>query len=79
MTLTKRAVVAPASAVCFSCNQSFEGNPVAFGFETDILPPSQAAELRGLLFHQGHLIHYARRRGWTEVVAEITRDGASNY
>ena len=76
MTITERAVVAPPGAICFSCNQSFDGNPVAYGFDTDLLPAAQAAELRGLVFHQGHFLHYARRRGWTTVVAALTAGDA---
>ncbi|HZY92117.1 MAG TPA: hypothetical protein VFG07_05015 [Thermoplasmata archaeon] len=80
MTLTKRAVVAPPGAICFACNQSFEGNPVAFSFETDdLLPPPQASELHGLVFHKGHLLHYARRRGWEAVVAFVASAGPSNF
>ena len=75
MALVRRTVVAPASAVCFGCNQSFEGNPVGYAFETDLLPPAQAAELRGLLFHHGHLAHYAHRRGWTELATAAAHEG----
>lgn len=77
--LTKRTVVAPPGAICFACNQSFEGNPVAVAFETDLLPPSQAAELRGLVFHAGHLQHYARRRGWADLSTFLAHEGPSRY
>ncbi len=79
MTLTKRAVVAPPGAICFACNRSFEGNPVAVAFETDLLPEPQAAELRGLVFHSGHLYHYAKRRGWAELAAFLAREGPTQY
>ncbi len=77
--LTKRSVVAPHGAICFACNQSFEGNPVAVAFDTDLLPAAQASELRGLVFHSGHLYHYARRRGWSELVAFLAREGPAAY
>ncbi len=77
--LTKRSVVAAPGAICFACNQSFEGNPVAVAFETDLLPPAQAAELKGLVFHSGHLHHYARRRGWTDLAAYIAQEGPANF
>ena len=79
MTLTKNPVVAPAHAVCFSCNQGFEGNPVAFQFDTDLVPPAAAQELRGLVFHRGHLYHYARRREWAELVRFLETAGPQNY
>lgn len=53
---------------------------MALSFETDdLLPPPQAAELHGLVFHKGHLLHYARRRGWEAVVAFVTSAGPSNF
>ncbi len=79
MTLSKRAVVAPPGAICFACNQSFEGNPVAVAFETDLIPAAQAARLHGLVFHAGHLYHYARRRGWAELAAYIAREGPAQF
>ena len=79
MTLTKRTVVAPKSAMCFACNQTFEGNPVAYQFDSDLVPEVDRSELRGLMFHQGHLYHYARRRGWTELADTIGHDGAARY
>ncbi len=77
--LTKRSVVAPPGAICFACNQTFEGNPVAVAFDTDLLPPAQAAELRGLVFHSGHLHHYARRRGWSELAAFLAQAGPTAF
>ena len=79
MSITKRQVVAPSSAMCFACNRTFEGNPVAVQFESDLVPEADRAELKGLLFHEGHLYHYARRRGWTQLADAIGHDGASRY
>ena len=72
MTVTSREVVAPPGAMCFGCNQSFAGNPIAVQYDSDLVPESARAELRGLVFHRGHLLHYARRRGWTDLVAALT-------
>jgi hypothetical protein len=79
VTITKRTVVAPKSSMCFACNQTFDGNPVAYQFESDLVPEVDRAELAGLMFHQGHLYHYARRRGWTALADAIGRDGAARY
>lgn len=79
MTIVKHTVVAPPSALCFACNRTFEGNPVACQFESDLVPAVDRAELQGLLFHPGHLYHYARRRGWTELADTIGHDGAAHY
>jgi hypothetical protein len=77
--LRKNTVVAPKGAVCFGCNQTFEGNPVAFQYETDLLPPPEQAELSGLQFHQGHLLHYVKKRGWTVLAEHITAEGTSHF
>ena len=79
MGVTKREAAVPRGAFCFGCNQSFEGNPVALQFETDLLSPAHQAELKGLYFHPGHLLHYARRRGWTELVDFLTATGSPRY
>lgn len=79
MAISKRAVPAPKSAMCFSCNQTFDGNPVAYQFDSDLVPEVDRAELQGLMFHQGHLYHYARRRGWTDLADAIGREGAGRY
>ena len=79
MALTKRSTVVPAGAICFGCNQSFEGNPVGLSFETDLLDASRRAELGGLYFHPGHLYHYARRRGWEPLVLYLHEHGASAF
>lgn len=79
MALTARSVVVARGAVCFGCNQGFEGNPVARQFDTDLLDPAHATELRGLCFHPGHLANYARRRGWNELLAFLHEHGAKNF
>ena len=79
MRLVKNTVVAPSGAVCFSCNQGFAGNPVAFQFDTDLVPPAAEQELKGLVFHQGHLYHYARRRGWVELTRFIETTNPRDY
>ncbi len=71
MTVTSREVMAPPGAMCFGCNQSFAGNPIAVQYDSDLVPEGARAELRGLVFHRGHLLHYARRRGWTELAAAL--------
>lgn len=77
--LTKRSVATSPSTVCFSCNQSFEGNPVGVQFDTDLISPAAASELRGLTFHPGHLYHYARRREWTPLVQFLAHEGPAKY
>ena len=79
MSLTKRSAVVPPGAICFGCNQSFEGNPVGLQFETDLLDPPHHAELSGLYFHPGHLHHYVRRRGWATLDQFLVDHGPSNY
>lgn len=79
MTLTRRSAVVPKGAVCFGCNQSFEGNPVGVQFETDLLDASHQSELRGLFFHPGHLYHYARRRGWDPLVRYLAEHGPHDF
>ena len=71
VTVTSQEVVAPPGAICFGCNQSFAGNPIAVRYDSDLVPESARSELRGLVFHRGHLLHYARRRGWTALVADL--------
>jgi hypothetical protein len=77
--LTKQSAMVSKGAVCFGCNQSFEGNPVGLQFTTDLLPPAQRAELAGLYFHPGHLHHYARRRGWTELTSFLESAGPAHF
>jgi hypothetical protein len=79
VALTKRTSVVPSGAICFGCNQSFEGNPVGLQFETDLLDPPHGAELEGLFFHPGHLHHYARRRGWANLERFLAENGPANY
>jgi hypothetical protein len=79
MELIKRSVVAPETAVCFACNQSFQGNPVALQFESGLLPPPEAAELKGLYFHPHHLYHYAKRREWRTLIAYLNEKGPVNF
>ncbi|HEV2519474.1 MAG TPA: hypothetical protein VGX00_02475 [Thermoplasmata archaeon] len=79
MTLTKKPVTAPKGAICFGCNQSFEGNPMGVRFESDLVPPADRPELAGLCFHPGHLIRYARRRNWTELATFIEQNGPSSF
>jgi hypothetical protein len=79
MNLVKRTAAVPKGAMCFGCNQSFEGNPVGVQFETDLLPATASGELRGLYFHPGHLLHYARRREWHELASFIVEHGPPNY
>lgn len=79
VALNQREVVAPKGALCFGCNQGFEGNPVAVQFDSDLVPETARSELKGLLFHRGHLHHYARRRGWTELAAYLAGEGPSRF
>ena len=79
MTVARRSAMVPKGAVCFGCNQSFEGNPVGLQFETDLLDAAHQAELRGLYFHPGHLYHYAKRRGWEPLVAFLSAHGPREY
>ncbi len=79
MDLEKRSVAAPKTAVCFACNQSFDGNPIALQFQSRLLAPGDAAELMGLYFHPHHLLHYAKRREWHVLVDFITRNGPENF
>lgn len=77
--LEKRAVTAPKGSFCFGCNQPFEGGAPAVRFESDLVPPSDRAQLANLCFHPGHLVRYASRRNWAALVEEIERRGASNF
>ncbi|HEV2231607.1 MAG TPA: hypothetical protein VGV64_05325 [Thermoplasmata archaeon] len=79
MTLTKKDVAVPKAAICFGCNQPFEGNPVGRQFRSDLLSPSSQGELAGLYFHPGHLLRYARRRNWTALAEFLEANGPSNY
>ena len=79
MTLTKKSIAVKDTAICFGCNQSFQGNPIALRFESDLVPPNDRAELSGLPFHPGHLIHYARRREWHELTDYLVQNGPSNF
>ena len=79
MAVTSREIVAPKGAICFGCNQGFEGNPVGVQVETDLVPEAARLELRGLVFHRGHLHHYARRRGWSELAEFLAREGPQRY
>lgn len=79
MGLTKHAAVALKAAICFGCNQSFDGNPVGYRYDSDLVGPSDRAELTGLIFHEGHLYRYARRRGWTPLADEIARRGDTRF
>jgi hypothetical protein len=79
MPLTSRTAVAPTGAICFGCNQGFDGNPVALQFETDLLPPAATAELHGLYFHPHHLLRYARRRDWTALAQHIESQGSARF
>ncbi len=79
MATVRREALVPKGAVCFGCNQPFEGNPVGLQFETDLLDPAHTAELRGLYFHPGHLYHYAKRRGWARLVAYLAEHGPREY
>jgi hypothetical protein len=65
--------------MCFGCNQSFDGNPVGYRYETDLVGASDQAELAGLVFHPGHLFRYARRRGWNALAQELDRLGGPHY
>jgi hypothetical protein len=77
--VAKRSAAVPKGAICFGCNQSFEGNPVGLQFETDLLPPHDQAELSGLYFHPGHLYHYARRREWHQLSEYLAKSGPSHF
>ncbi|MCI4358124.1 MAG: hypothetical protein L3J95_00845 [Thermoplasmata archaeon] len=79
MTLNKKTAAVPKGAICFGCNQSFEGNPVGVRFESDLVSVEDRPELAGLYFHPGHLIRYARRRDWTELAEYIEQNGAAQY
>lgn len=79
MPVTKREAMVPKGAICFGCNQSFEGNPVGVQFETDLLEPNHQAELRGLFFHPGHLYHYAKRRGWEPLAHFLAEHGPRDF
>jgi hypothetical protein len=79
VTLTKRSAAVPKGAMCFGCNQGFEGNPVGIRFESDLVPPADRPELAGLYFHPGHLIRYARRMNWTELADFLEAQGPSNF
>jgi hypothetical protein len=79
MDLEKRSVAAPKTAICFACNQSFDGNPIALQFSSTLLAPSAEAELQGLYFHPHHLLHYAKRREWHVLVEYITKNGPTNF
>lgn len=77
--LTKHTALPPSGSFCFGCNRPFEGGSPAVSFQTDLVPESDRAEVRGLYFHPGHLIRYAHRRNWTELAEYIERNGASNF
>jgi hypothetical protein len=79
MTLNRLPAKVPKGAICFGCNQSFEGNPIGVRFESDLLPAEDRPELAGLYFHPGHLLRYARRRDWNELAQFIETHGSSNY
>jgi hypothetical protein len=79
VALTKTPTVASRGVLCFGCNQGFEGNPIAYRYDTDLLNASQQAELAGLVFHEGHLQHYARRRGWNALDDELAKRGGHRY
>jgi hypothetical protein len=79
VSLSKSPTVASKGVLCFGCNRGFEGNPIAYQYESDLLDASQQAELAGLVFHEGHLQHYARRRGWTALADEIARRGDRRF
>jgi hypothetical protein len=79
MPVTKKTSSVPKGSICFGCNQTFEGNPVGVQFETDLLPPTASGELRGLYFHPGHLLHYARRREWHALADFIALNGPTNF
>lgn len=79
VTLTKHSVAVRDSTICFGCNQTFQGNPIGLKFESDLVPLPSRAELSGLFFHPGHLIHYARRRDWHDLVGYLIQVGPSNF
>lgn len=77
--LEKHVAMAPKGSFCFGCNQPFDGGEPSVRFESDLLPPSDRPQLANLLFHPGHLIRYASRRNWTELVAYIEQNGVANF
>lgn len=77
--LVKRVALPSRGEFCFGCNQPFGGGAPAVRFESDLVPPSDRAELAGLSFHPGHLIRYASRRNWTSLVTYLEQSGPSNY
>lgn len=77
--LNKRPVAAPKGAFCFGCNQLFGLGEPALKFESDLVPPSDQAELAGLCFHPHHLIRYARRRNWDSLAEAIESGGPTNF
>ena len=79
MTLVRHAGLPPKGAVCFGCNQSFDGGAAAVKFTTDLLPPAELPELTNLYFHPGHLLRYARRRNWTALAEFIEKNGVPNF
>jgi hypothetical protein len=78
-TISKKEAVVPSGAFCFGCHQSFAGNPVGLVFDTDVLSEAHRSELRGLYFHPGHLIRYARSRDWTELADFLQKNGSQHY
>ena len=77
--LARHPAVAPRTAYCFGCNQSFEGGVPAVRFESDLVPASDRPELAGLYFHPGHLIRYANRRNWTALAEFLEKNGPGKY
>lgn len=79
MSISKRPAVAPKGSFCFGCNQPLDGGASAVKFESDLVPAPDRPELANLFFHPGHLVRYARRRNWNELVTFLEQNGPSNY
>ena len=77
--LVKHVGLPPKGTFCFGCNQPFEGGAPAVRFESDLLPPSDQPQLANLYFHPGHLVRYASRRNWTELVTYLEHAGPANF
>ena len=77
--LEKHVALPPKGAYCFGCNQMFEGGSPAVRFKSNLVPPSDRAQLANLVFHPGHLIRYASRRNWTALVEYLEHAGPSNF